>query len=155
MSMYKHIAETWKRLLKENSKEIRDKAIKFRREPTIVRIDKPSRLDRARMLGYKAKQGFVVVRAKVGRGGMRKDRPRSGRRPKHLGVVKIKQSISMKNVAERRVSKKYPNLSVLGSYYLYKDAKNYWYEVLLVDKNHPVVYKDREMRHRLGLIAQH
>ncbi|MEM4238057.1 MAG: hypothetical protein QW050_03605, partial [Candidatus Nitrosocaldaceae archaeon] len=66
MSMYKHIAETWKRLLKENSKEIRDKAIKFRREPTIVRIDKPSRLDRARMLGYKAKQGFVVVRAKVG-----------------------------------------------------------------------------------------
>lgn len=152
MGMYKHIAETWQRLWKDNPPELREKAIVWRREPTILRIEKPSRLDKARMLGYKAKQGFIVVRIKVGRGGMRKQRPRSGRRPKHIGVVKIKQDISMQKVAERRVAEKYPNLDVLGSYYLYEDGRNYWYEVLLVDKNHPAVYKDKEMRHKLGLI---
>ncbi len=152
MSMYKYISKTWQDLWKSNAKELREKAIMLRREPTIIRIERPSRLDKARMLGYKAKQGFVVVRIKVGRGGMRKQRPRSGRRPKHLGVTKIKQSISMQKVAERRVKERYPNLDVIGSYYLYKDAIHYWYEVLLVDRNHPAVYKDKEMRHRLGLI---
>ena len=151
--MYKYIGLTWRRLWK-NPPEMRAKAIELRKEPTMVRIDKPSRLDKARMLGYKAKQGFVVVRIKVGRGGMRRSRPRSGRRPKHIGVLKIKQSISMKKVAEQRVAKRYPNLEVLGSYYLYEDGRHYWYEVLLVDKNHPAVYKDKEMRHRLGLVKQ-
>lgn len=150
--MYKYIGETWQRLWKDNPPELREKAMVWRREPTMIRIEKPSRLDRARMLGYKAKQGFVVVRVKVGRGGMRKQRSRSGRRPKHLGVVKIKQSISMQEVAERRVNEKYPNLEVLGSYYLYEDGRNYWYEVLLIDKNHSAIYKDKEMRHKLGLI---
>ncbi len=149
MGMYKYIAKTWQDLWKNNPIELRNKAIEWRRENTITRIDRPSRLDKARMLGYKAKQGFIVVRIKVGRGGMRKQRPRAGRRPKHLGVVKIKQSISMKEVAERRVKERYPNLDVLGSYYLYEDSMHYWYEVLLVDRNHPAVYNDKEMIHKL------
>ncbi len=147
--MYRYIAERWQTLLRDNSLELRSKAIVWRREDTVTRIDKPSRLDKARMLGYKAKQGFIVVRIKVGRGGMRKERPRAGRRPKHLGVVKIKQSSSMQEVAEKRVKDRYPNLDLLGSYYLYEDSKHYWYEVLLVDKNHPVVYNDKEMRYKL------
>ena len=101
---------------KQNS-EVKSKAIGWRLEPTVTRIERPSRIDRARKLGYKAKQGMVMVRTRVGRGGMRKKRPVSGRRPKHLGVVRIKQGISMQKVAERRVNEKYPNLEVLGSYY--------------------------------------
>ena len=130
--MHQYVAQTWRKMWKDNADELRAKAIIWRTEPTIKRIEKPSRLDRARVLGYKAKQGIVVIRTKVGRGGMRKQRPVSGRRPKHLGVVHIKQSDNMRIVAERRVNERYPNLEVMGSYYLYKDGKNIWYEVILL-----------------------
>ncbi|MGI0035168.1 MAG: 50S ribosomal protein L15, partial [Nitrososphaera sp.] len=73
--MRSYIAQTWLRMWKNNPDELKSKAIAWRAEPTISRIDRPSRLDRARRLGYKAKQGIVVVRARVGRGGMRKQRP--------------------------------------------------------------------------------
>ena len=139
---------------KSKAGELKSKAILWRTEPTIHRIQRPSRLDRARRLGYKAKQGIIVVRARVGRGGMRKQRPVSGRRPKHLGVIHIKQSISMRKVAERRVKEKFPNMEVLGSYYLYKDGNYFWYEIILADPNHPSISKDKEMRGRLKAFAK-
>lgn len=139
---------------RSNTDELKSKAIAWRREPVLHKIPKPSRLDRARRLGYKAKQGIVIVRARVGRGGMRKQRPVSGRRPKHIGVVRIKQDISMRRVAERRVGEKFPNLEVLGSYFLHKDGMNIWYEVILVDPSHPAISKDREMRGKLKAFAK-
>jgi large subunit ribosomal protein L15e len=152
--MHSYMTQTWLRMWKENSDELKSKAIAWRTEPTIHRIERPSRLDRARRLGYKAKQGIVVVRTRVGRGGMRKQRPVAGRRPKHIGVVHIKQGISMRKVAERRVNEKFPNLEVLGSYYLHKDGMNIWYEVILVDPSHPAISKDREMRGKLKAFAK-
>src|SRR3954463_4363959 len=152
--MYHHIAETWKTMLKTRSQYLKDKSYFWRREPTIHRIDSPSRLDKARALGYKAKQGIIVVRARVGRGGMRKQRPVAGRRPKHIGVVHIKQGISMRKVAERRVNEIFPNLEVLGSYYLYKDGMYLWYEIVLADPNHPSISKDKEMRGKLKAFAK-
>jgi len=139
---------------KSNSDELKGKAINWRKEPSIHRIPRPSRLDRARKIGYKAKQGIVVVRARVGRGGMRKQRPVSGRRPKHLGVVRIKQGTSMRKVAEKRVGEKFPNLEVVGSYYLHKDGKYLWYEVILADPAHPRIYKDMEMRAKMKAFAK-
>jgi large subunit ribosomal protein L15e len=148
------MAQIWLNMWKTNSDELRAKTTLWRNEPTINRIEHPSRLDRARRLGYKAKQGIIVVRTRVGRGGMRKQRPVSGRRPKHLGVVRIKQSESMQKVAERRVNEKYPNTEVLGSYYLHKDGKNIWYEIILADPSHPSISKDKEMRGKLKAFAK-
>ena len=139
---------------KSNADELKSKSIAWRTEPVIHKIQRPSRLDRAHRLGYKAKQGIITVRARVGRGGMRKQRPVSGRRPKHMGVVHIKQGISMRKVAERRVNEKFPNMEVLGSYYLHKDGTYYWYEVILADPNHPSIYKDKEMRSKLKAFAR-
>ena len=152
--MSSYIAATWINMWKSKASELKSKAILWRTEPTIHRIQRPSRLDRARRLGYKAKQGIIVVRARVGRGGMRKQRPVAGRRPKHLGVTHIKQSISMRKVAQRRVEEKFPNMEVLGSYYLYKDGNYFWYEVILADPNHPSISKDKEMRGRLKAFAK-
>lgn len=151
--MYRHMSESWKSIWKEKAGEIRQRAIAWRRGPTIVRLKKPTRIDRARRLGYKAKQGFVVVRIRVARGGMRKSRPRSGRRPKHLGVVKIKAAVSMQKVAERRVAEKFPNLKVLSSYLLYRDGKYSWYEVILVDPHHPSIKADKDIIKRFPKIA--
>lgn len=148
------MAETWTKMWKNNSDELKSKAIAWRAEPTINRIERPSRLDRARRLGYKAKQGITVVRIRVGRGGMRKQRPVSGRRPKHLGVVHIKQGISMRKVAERRVNEKYPNMEVMGSYYVHKDGMFYWFEVIMADPSHPAISKDKEMRGKLKAFAK-
>src|SRR5574339_870104 len=152
--MYKHLAKTWINMWKTNSEQLKSRAIGWRRELAIHRINRPSRLDRAHKLGYKAKQGIIVIRTKVGRGGMRKQRPVSGRRPKHLGVVRIKQAESMKLVAQRRVNEKYPNMEVLGSYFLYKDGKNIWYEIILADPSHPAVAKDVEFKKRLKAFAK-
>src|ERR671922_2261464 len=152
--MHSYMTQTWLKMWKSNSDELKSKAISWRAEPTINRIERPSRLDRARKIGYKAKQVIVVVRVRVGRGGMRKQRPVSGRRPKHIGVVHIKQGTSMRKVAERRVNEKFPNMEVLGSYYLHRDGKYLWYEVILADPAHPRIYKDKEMRAKMKAFAK-
>jgi len=139
----------WVQMLKKNAPELRAKAIGWRKETAVTRIDKPTRLQRARRLGYKAKQGIVVIRMRVGVGGMRKQRPRGGRRPKHLGVVRIKADVSMKQVAENRILTRYPNMKLLGSYFLYKDGMHLWFEIILADPDHPRISKDKELRKRL------
>ncbi len=139
----------WYKMWKDNSSVLRERAIIWRKEDAITRIERPSRLLRAKRLGYKAKQGIIVVRMRVGTGGMRRQRPRGGRRPKHLGVTRIKADDSMKTVAQRRVLERYPNMKLLGSYFLYKDGKHYWYEVILADPSHPRIVKDKELRKRV------
>jgi large subunit ribosomal protein L15e len=145
--------QTWIRLWKENSSEIRERVIKWRKETAVMRIDKPSRIQRARRLGYKAKQGIIVVRMRVGTGGMRKQRPTGGRRPKHLGVTRIKADDDMKTVANRRVLQRYPNMKFLGSYFVYKDGKHYWFEVILADPDHPRIAQDKEIMKRIPRTA--
>ena len=141
--------QVWLKMLKENPMELRQRAVVWRNENAVTRVEKPSRIARARRLGYKAKQGIIVIRMRVGTGGMRKQRPRGGRRPKHLGVTKIKADVSMKQVAERRILQRYPNMKLLGSYFLYKDGMHYWFEVILADPSHPRIAKDKEMRKRV------
>ncbi len=141
--------QVWLNLWKENAPALRERAVSWRKENAVTRIEKPSRIQKARRLGYKAKQGIIVVRMRVGTGGMRRQRPRSGRRPKHLGVTRIKADVSMKEVAERRVLERYPNMKLLGSYYLYKDGMHYWFEIILADPSHPRVSKDKELRKRV------
>ncbi len=141
--------QVWIKLWKENAPEIRDRVVQWRKQEALTRIEKPSRIQRARRLGYKAKQGIVVIRMRVGTGGMRKQRPRGGRRPKHLGVTRIKADVSMKQVAENRVLERYPNMKLLGSYFIYKDGMHYWFEVILADPSHPRIAKDKELRKRV------
>ena len=145
--------QVWIQLWKDNAPEIRERIVGWRKENAITRIDKPSRLQRARRLGYKAKQGIVVVRMRVGTGGMRKQRPTGGRRPKHLGVLRIKEDDNMKTVSERRALERYPNLKLLGSYFIYKDGMHYWFEVIMADPSHPRIVQDKELRQRLALSA--
>jgi large subunit ribosomal protein L15e len=154
MGAYKYMSKTWKK--RENTdldRYLRQAAISWRRGSAINRVQFPTRPDRARSLGYRKKQGFVVARVRVRKGGARKKRPSSGRRPKSLGVTKFTRAKSLKQIAEERVSKKFPNLSVLNSYYVWEDGTSKWFEVLLVDTNHPSVRKDDIVRHALSVHA--
>ncbi len=151
--MYSQISKSWQAIFHEKAGDIRARAVELRTQPAMLRLDRPSRLDRARALGYKAKEGVVVVRTRVSRGGMRKQRPVSGRRPKHMGVLKIKSDVSSKSVAERRVSQRYPNMKLLGSYPVWKDGRFAWYECVLVDPLHPAIAKDYDYRRALGAVV--
>lgn len=51
---------------------LRVRAWEYRQMPSLVRLTGPSRPDKARRLGYKAKQGYVVYRVRVRRGGRKK-----------------------------------------------------------------------------------
>ncbi len=144
--------QIWIKMWKENSPELRAKAIQWRKENALMRIERPSRIQRARRLGYKAKQGIVVVRMRVGKGNMRKKRPVAGRRPKHLGVLRIKPALSMQRVAERRVLERFPNMDLLGSYYVHQDGLYLWYEIILADIAHPRITKDKEIRGKLATL---
>ena len=123
MGYLKYIAETYKGLRnkvkdKEN-KELRDLVMSrkksWRESKSVEKIDRPLRIDKARQYGYKAKQGFVVTRVKVRRGGMRKSRPVKGRRPKRAGIKKITPKKYIKKISEERDQSKIPNLEVLVS----------------------------------------
>ncbi len=57
---YKYIAEEWAKPEKSFVEELmRQRLVQWRKEPTVNRVERPLRLDRARKLGYKAKQGFI------------------------------------------------------------------------------------------------
>ena len=143
MCAYKYMSEAWRKPAASYLKAtMRDATIKWRRDPTILRLDRPTRLDRARNLGYRAKQGFVVVRVRIRRGGARKHRAISGRRPRAMGVSKFTRSKSLKNIAQDRVAKKFPNLRVINSYWVWQDGRNMWFETVLVDAKCPAVKSD-------------
>ena len=145
-SMYHYIAEAWKRPYDgEHGALMKERLMEWRRQPAIVRVERPTRLDRARELGYKAKQGVIVVRVRVRKGGRRKPRPNKGRRPKRMGVYGFAPAKSLRLIAEERAQRKYPNLVVLNSYYVGEDGLYKWYEVILVDPNHPAVQSDPEL----------
>ncbi len=131
-----HIGYQWTYRNPEFRDWLRRAAIGWRKEPVVKRVPRPTRLDRARRLGYKAKHGILLVRVRVRRGGARKQRPSSGRRQKAMGVTKFSRAVSLQKIAESKANRPYPNLTVGGSYHLLSDGRNHWYEVILRDPNH-------------------
>lgn len=151
MGYTKYVAEIWKNPYEPPVRDLmRSRLIKWRREPSIVRIDKPTRIDKARKYGYKAKQGIVVVRVRVRRGPFNRRRPRTGRRPKRMGVYGIALGMSLQVVAEQRAARRFRNLEVLGSYWVGEDAIYKWFEVIMVDPNHPAIRNDPDFAWLVG-----
>ncbi len=141
MNAYKQISELWKDPRKNLGEVYKNRLIEWRRGKVIEKVNRPTRLDKARALGYKAKQGYSIVRIRLIRGG--KQRPfikkgrKSGKRRRLFIVRKNYQWI-----AEERVNRRYPNLEVLNSYVVGKDGVYYWFEIILVDPIHPVIKSD-------------
>ena len=141
MGMYKYIRDAWKRPGDGLGDLWQQRLIKWRSEQATVRIERPTRIDQARSLGYKAKQGFIVVRQRVDRGGRQRPQIRHPRRSKAMSRRKD-LTMSYQTVAENRAARKYPNCEVLNSYYAGQDGLNYWFEIILVDRSHPVIATD-------------
>jgi len=140
MALYKYLSKTFRN--KDSLKRlIRERLIQWRKDSAVSRIDHPSNLISARRLGYRAKPGFVLVRVRVKRGGKRRPDITGGRRSAHSSQ-RLVLSKNYQWMAEERVAKAYPNLEVLNSYKAAKDGIYYWFEVVLVDPEHPAVKND-------------
>ncbi|UCH31381.1 MAG: 50S ribosomal protein L15e [Candidatus Bathyarchaeota archaeon] len=143
---YKYIAKAWEKPEASYVKNLMwQRRIEWRKQPAIIRIEKPTRLDRARKLGYKAKQGFIIVRIRIQRGTLNRPRPKSGRKPKRMGSTKYKAAKSLKLIAEGRAAKRFPNLEVLNSYWVGEDGRFKWFEIIMVDVAHPVIKADKDV----------
>jgi len=137
MGYLKYISKVWK-----NSETVKSRLLEWRREPVIVRLEKPSRLDRARSLGYKAKQGFVVIRIRVLKGGRTRPRFKAGRKPSKMGMLKYYPKKSLRWISEEKVARKFKNMEILNSYYVGEDGVHVWHEIILVDPSHLVTKKN-------------
>ena len=145
-SFYSHIREAWKEPSDGMLGELQwQRKQQWRREGAIERIDRPTRLDRARDLGYKAKQGIVMARVSVAKGTARKQRHKAGRRSKRQGVRRVTRTKSRQRIAEERASRKYRNLRVLNSYAVGEDGRQKWFEVILVDPHHAAIENDPDL----------
>ena len=142
-SFYAYISDYWKRPRDAATRaHYRERLQQWRRENTVTRIERPTRLDAARRLGFKAKQGYVMVRVRVRRGGLRKHTIKGGRRAKRKGISKITMAKSIQRIGEERAARKFPNLEVLNSYWVGEDGRHKWHEIIMVDPHHPVIEAD-------------
>eukprot|EP00921_Rhytidocystis_pertsovi_P018569 GHVQ01029395.1.p1 GENE.GHVQ01029395.1~~GHVQ01029395.1.p1 ORF type:complete len:206 (-),score=17.41 GHVQ01029395.1:292-909(-) len=146
MGAYKYMEELWKKKQSDVLRFLmRVRTWEYRQLPSVHRCQRPTRPDKARRLGYKAKQGFVIYRVRVRRGD-RKKMVSKGivyGKPKHQGVRKQKSSQNLRTVAEQRVGRKIcGNLRVLNSYWVGQDATYKYFEIILLDPFHNAVRND-------------
>ena len=109
-SMYDHMRDQWKKPDTSYQSPLKNRLIEWRKEENFTRVEKPTRIDRARSLGYKAKQGYIVVRSRVRRGGLRKHQIKGGRIASKRGIKKITAAKSIQRISEERTAKRYPNM---------------------------------------------
>ncbi len=141
-SFYSYIRDRWKNLDDEKIKEVQNKRLqKWRDQGAIERIDRPTRIDKARSLGYKAKKGVVMARTRIKRG-FRMERPDRGRRSKRTGINKRTRAKNLQQIAEERTERKFPNLEILNSYWVGEDGHHKWFEIILIDPDHPEIQSD-------------
>ncbi|EGD76802.1 ribosomal protein L15 [Salpingoeca rosetta] len=145
MGVYKYVEELYKRKQCDVLRFVlRIRAWKLRQLTSVHRASQPSRPDKARRLGYKAKQGYVIYRVRVRRGG-RKRKVSKGAvcgKPTNQGVNHLKFQRSKQSVAEERAGRRCGGLRVLNSYWVAQDATYKYYEVILVDPAHKAIRRD-------------
>src|SRR3989344_4309034 len=132
MGYKKYLSKLWNDHDKINAL-IRPRMVEWRKSNAVVRVDHPTRPDKAHALGFRAKQGYVVARVRLLRGGHERPRFNSGRKSKNTRR-KLVLGMNYQWIAEQRANKHYPNCEVVNSYYLARDGKNYFYEIIMIDR---------------------
>ncbi|KAM0016335.1 putative ribosomal protein L15e [Helianthus debilis subsp. tardiflorus] len=121
MGAYTYVSELWRKKQSDVMRFMqRVRCWEYRQLPSIVRVTHPTRPDKARRMGYKAKQGYVIYRVCVRRGGRKRPVPKGivYGKPTNQGVTQLKFQRSKRSVAEERAGRKLGGLKVLNSYWL-------------------------------------
>jgi large subunit ribosomal protein L15e len=158
MGCYKYLEELYKRKQCDLLRFVlRVRAWQLRQLSAIHRASRPTRPDKARRLGYKAKQGYVIYRVRVKRGGRKKPVPKGATygKPTNMGVSEIKFQRSHQSVAEERVGRKCGGLRVVNSYWICEDGTYKYFEVILVDPAHKAIRNDPRINWICNAVHKH
>merc|ERR1719352_1686823 len=158
MGAYKYLEEIWKKKQSDALRFLlRVRCWEYRQLPRIHRVEHPTRPDKARRLGYKAKQGFVVYRVRVRRGSRKREAPKgiTYGKPVNQGVTQLKAKRNLRSVAEERVGRVAANLRVLNSYWVNQDATYKYFEVILVDPSHNAIRHDPRINWIVNPVHKH
>ena len=145
MGAYKYLEELWRKKQSNIMNFIlRLRTWEYRQLPVVHRASRPSRPDKARQLGYRAKEGFVVYRVRVRRGGRKRPAAKGivTGKPASVGINQLKATRNLRSIAEERVGRRLGGLRVLNSYWVGQDGTYKFYEVILVDPAHNGIRND-------------
>uniref|UniRef100_H0XQE6 Ribosomal protein L15 n=1 Tax=Otolemur garnettii TaxID=30611 RepID=H0XQE6_OTOGA len=105
MGAHKYIQELWRKQQSDVMRFLlRVHCWQYRQLSALHRALHPTWPDKARRLGYKAKQGYVIYRICVRPGGCKRPVPKGATygKPVHHGVNQLKFARSLQSVAEER-----------------------------------------------------
>ena len=145
MGAYKYLEELYKHKQSDILRFLlRIRCWQFRQLASIHRASRPTRPDKARRVGYKAKQGFVIYRVRIRRGGRKRPVHKGVAmgKPAVMGINQLKWQRSLRSKAEERAGRKCQGLRVLNSYWVCQDATYKYYEVIMVDVAHKAIRRD-------------
>ena len=141
MGMYKYAKSNIITGFKTRSETYRGRLIKWHSEPPIVKIERPTNVARARELGYRAKQGVMMVRVRVQGGTKRRIAADGGRKPSKSGKYYTRHK-SVKQIAEEKASRKFLNCEALNSYFIGSAGSENYYEVIMLNRHSPSIKSD-------------
>jgi len=158
MGAYKYLEEIAKRKQSDIMRFLlRVRCWEYRQLSVVHRASRPSRPDKARRLGYKAKQGYVIYRIRVRRGGRKRPAPKGATngKPTNQGINQLKYQRSLQSTAEERIGRRCANLRVLNSYWINQDSTYMYYEVICVDPQHKAVRRDPRINWICDAVHKH
>lgn len=115
--------------------------VEARQRDAIFRREKPLFIERARRLGYKAKQGYIICSSRIKKGCAPRPYHNGNTHGKcrNAGIYQIKSSMKHQAKAEVLAGQKFPNMRVLNSYEYGTDYMYNYYDVILVDPSHNAI----------------
>ncbi|XP_003725530.1 60S ribosomal protein L15 [Strongylocentrotus purpuratus] len=145
MGAYKYMSEVWRKKQSDVMRFlVRVRTWQFRQLSAIHRATRPMRPDKARSMGYRAKQGYVIYRIRLRRGGRKRPVPKGATygKPTNQGVNQLKYQKSLQSTAEERVGRRCGALRVLNSYWICEDSTYKYFEIILIDPMHKAIRRN-------------
>lgn len=158
MGAYKYIQELYRKKQSDVMRFLlRVRCWQYRQLASVHRAPRTTRPDKARRLGYKAKQGFVIYRVRVRRGGRKRPVPKGATygKPTNQGVNQLKFQRSLQSVAEERAGRRIGNLRVLNSYWVAEDSTYKYFEIIMVDPQHKAIRRDPKINWMCKAVMKH
>lgn len=103
MGAYRYVQELYRKKQSDVMRYLlRIRVWQYRQLTKMHRAPRPSRPDKARRMGYRAKQGYCIYRIRVRRGGRKRPVPKGCTygKPKGHGVNQLKPSRGLQSIAE-------------------------------------------------------
>merc|ERR1711982_287413 len=156
---YKYMTEMYRKKQSDVMRYLlRVRCWQYRQLTKVHRAPRSTRPDKARRLGYKNKQGFVIYRIAMRRGGRKRPMAKGCPygKPKTSGGVKQQKPVrNLQSIAEERVGRRVQGLRVLSSYWVGQDSTYKYFEVIMIDIHHKAITRDPKINWMCGNVQKH